>query len=166
MFKIEMASSLLGLITGISLILNGSSYHFSDKDYQEKNQNKGIEVSTNLSDTFFKDSEVSFYYKQFVNSFNQNSETIGANVKLIKFKNKFLRLNLGYTGGLVKGYDPTTIYQDDSNQVDAATTPYLLCWTHFAIQPLPKVPLLIGADFNCAATACGWQSKITLETKF
>ncbi len=161
-----MVSGFLETIIGISFILNGGTTHFDGGKYQERNQIKGVEISTNIAAPFSENSETSFYYKELINSFDQKSATIGSNVKLIKIKKGPIRLDLGYTIGLIKGYTPPVIYQDGDNEIKAVIAPYLLGWAHFAIQPIKDIPLLIGADFNCALPACGWQSKITLETKF
>lgn len=173
-FQNCMGSSLLGLITAVSIIINGSSKHFIKGDYQEKNEIHGVEISTTIEDPIsrqigIKDSETSFYYKKFINSFDQPSETIGANVKWFKFDSPFLKIDMGYTLGLVKGYDPPIIYQDGTNIIKAEIAPYLMGWTNISIRPLPKTrfePITIGTDINCALTACGVQYKVNWDFKF
>ena len=87
---------LLELITAITFIFGGNSYHFDrNPDMNEKNNMKGIELR-------LEDSNYRPFVKWFDNSFNQPSKTIGFNY--LKCTDGTLKLCGGYTTGIVEGY--------------------------------------------------------------
>lgn len=166
-----MSSSLLSAIIGISIIVSGNSHHgFLMKmngDYQENNRVRGFEMHTTIKDQnpLFKlinldttGTKSSFYIKDFVNSNNTPSLSIGSNITWGEYNNpRGWRFKWGYTYGLVKGYTPPIIYQDDCNEIKASIAPYALGWVNFSVKLYPKKDVRAGLDVNCAPAACGWQ---------
>lgn len=65
--------------------------------------------------------------------------------------------------GVVKGYVPQILYQDDEVEIKPDWAPYALAWGSFGIKLHKKYPIYVGADINAVPTAFGWQSKLTFE---
>ena len=88
---------LVGLITGISLIFAGNSYHFDrPTNYNEENHIRGIELQVD-------DYEVGF--KQFTNSFGDSSHAL-----TLSKKKKFGNLGIGLGVGIVDNYEKSNFF--------------------------------------------------------
>jgi len=87
---------LIELITAVTFILGGNSYHVDrEVNWNEENNIRGIEFQ-------LKDSNYSPFIKFLDNSFNQPSKTIGINYQ--RCTNGELKLCGGYSAGVVDGY--------------------------------------------------------------
>jgi len=163
-------SGLLGLITAVSIILDGHSKHLMSGDYQENNRITGFEIATTIEDPFskkfldIKNSKVSFYFKSFINSLDKHSQTIGGNIHWWEHDNSFgWKFKVGYSIGLVRGYPKAPIYQDRVNTINTEIAPYAMLWANFSMKLHPKLPIELGVDFNTTGLASGYQPKLTFE---
>lgn len=137
-----MSSSLLGLVTAISIIFNGSSHHFDapKEEYQPNNDVQGIEF--NLE----KYPDYGFYLKTAKNSFDNRADSIGyIYSKMIK-KWGPLEFKGGYFLGVSTGY-PDLIK-------DFPLVPVGAVRLDTKLRPFENIPLFLKYNLSCLPVAC------------
>lgn len=105
--------SLFELITGLSIIFAGNSYHFDrNNTYNEENHLRGIELH-------LKDYDIGF--KKFTNSYERPSNSL-----TLTWKKKYGNFGIGFGGGIATNYpdnkgvfvSPVVSYKIGSFEID------------------------------------------------